>query len=236
MITVLVVDDQALIRAGIVLLLNAQPDIRVVAEAGDGAEAVALARDHRPDVVIMDVRMPVLDGVAATRALCADRPVADADRPDRAVRPPRPGPGPRVLILTTFDDDEAVYGALLAGASGYLLKHAVPHELVEAVRRVAAGDAWLDPAVAGRVIDALARTTRVGEDPVGLVERLTSREREVLVLMADGLSNSEIADRLVVGEGTVKTHVSRVLMKTACRDRSQAVALAYRSGWVTPHG
>ena len=232
MITVLVVDDQALIRAGIVLLLNAQPDIEVVAEAGDGAEAVALAAEHGPDVVIMDVRMPVLDGVAATRALCADRPVADADSADRAVQPG----GPRVLMLTTFDDDEAVSGALLAGASGYLLKHAVPHELVDAVRRVAAGDAWLDPAVAGRVIKAMARTPRIGEDPVGLVERLTSRERDVLVLMADGLSNAEIADRLVVGEGTVKTHVSRVLMKTACRDRSQAVALAYRSGWVTPRG
>ena len=232
MTTVLVVDDQALIRAGIVLLLNAQPDIEVVAEAGDGAEALALAAELGPDVVIMDVRMPVLDGVAATRALCADRPVADADSADRAVHPG----GPRVLMLTTFDDDEAVYGALLAGASGYLLKHAVPHELVDAVRRVAAGDAWLDPAVAGRVIKAMARTPRIGEDPVGLVERLTSRERDVLVLMADGLSNAEIADRLVVGEGTVKTHVSRVLMKTACRDRSQAVALAYRSGWVTPRG
>ncbi len=224
MITVLVVDDQALIRAGIVLLLNAQPDIEVVAEAADGAEAVTLAAEHGPNVVIMDVRMPVLDGVAATRALCADRPAADADS------------APRVLMLTTFDDDEAVYGALRAGASGYLLKHAVPHELVDAVRRVAAGDAWLDPAVAGRVIKALARTTRVGDDPIGLVDRLTSREREVLVLMADGLSNAEIADRLVVGEGTVKTHVSRVLMKTACRDRAQAVALAYRSGWVTPQG
>jgi DNA-binding NarL/FixJ family response regulator len=224
MITVLVADDQALIRAGIVLLLNAQPDISVVAEAANGAEAVELASEHPPDVVIMDVRMPELDGVAATRLLCADRP------PSEAV------PGPRVLVLTTFDDDDAVYGALLAGASGYLLKHAVPHDLVAAVRRVAGGDAWLDPAVAGRVIKALAGTPRIGE-PVGeLVQRLTPRETEVLVLMADGLSNAEIAQRLVVGEGTVKTHVSRVLMKTACRDRAQAVALAYRSGLVVGPG
>ncbi|GAA3621294.1 response regulator transcription factor [Microlunatus ginsengisoli] len=219
MISVLVADDQALIRAGIVLLLNAQPDLAVVAEAGDGAAAVALAAEHRPDVVIMDVRMPVLDGVAATRTLCADRPSAD-------------GPGPRVLMLTTFDDDEAVYGALLAGASGYLLKHAVPHDLVAAVHRVADGDAWLDPAVAGKVITALARTPRVGEPSGDLIARLTAREREVLVLMADGSSNAEIAERLVVGEGTIKTHVSRVLMKTGSRDRVQAVALAYRSGLV----
>ena len=221
MITVLVADDQALIRAGIVLLLQAQPDIEVLAEAGDGAEAIVLAARHHPDVVIMDVRMPVLDGVSATRELCADRDPAAADV------------GPRVLVLTTFDDDEAVYGALLAGASGYLLKHAVPHDLVSAVRRVAAGDAWLDPAVAGAVIAALARTPRVGEASGELIGRLTGREREVLVLMADGLSNAEIADRLVVGEGTIKTHVSRVLMKTACRDRVQAVALAYRSGLVS---
>jgi DNA-binding NarL/FixJ family response regulator len=221
MITVLVADDQALIRAGIVLLLQAQPDIEVLAEAGDGAEAIVLAARHHPDVVIMDVRMPVLDGVSATRELCADRDPAAGES------------GPRVLVLTTFDDDEAVYGALLAGASGYLLKHAVPHDLVSAVRRVAAGDAWLDPAVAGAVIAALARTPRVGEASGELIGRLTAREREVLVLMADGLSNAEIADRLVVGEGTIKTHVSRVLMKTACRDRVQAVALAYRSGLVS---
>jgi len=222
-IKVLIADDQALIRAGLTLLVNAQPDLDVVAEAADGAEAVRLAELRRVDVVLMDVRMPGIDGVAATRALCADRSSED------------PAPGPKVLILTTFDDDNAVYGALSAGASGYLLKHAVPHDLVTAIRRVAAGDAWLDPAVAGRVIAALAHGPRRPGEPVpDILSRLTPREREVLVLIAEGLSNAEIADRLVVGEGTVKTHVSRVLMKTASRDRSQAVGLAYRSGLVTP--
>jgi DNA-binding NarL/FixJ family response regulator len=219
---VLIADDQALIRAGLRMLLDAQPDLEVVAEAADGAEAVRLAELRRVDVVLMDIRMPGTDGVAATRALCADRTSQDR------------GPGPKVLILTTFDDDDAVYGALLAGASGYLLKHAVPHDLLAAVRRVAAGDAWLDPAVAGRVIAALAHRPRPGEPVPGILSRLTPREREVLVLIAEGLSNTEIADRLVVGEGTVKTHVSRVLMKTASRDRSQAVVLAYRSGLVLP--
>ena len=221
-IKVLIADDQALIRAGLTMLLDAQPDLEVVAEAADGAEAVRLAELRRVDVVLMDVRMPGTDGVAATRALCADRRSDD------------PAPGPKVLILTTFDDDDAVYGALSAGASGYLLKHAVPHDLLAAIRRVAAGDAWLDPAVAGSVIAALARGPRPGEPVPDILSRLTPREREVLVLIAEGLSNAEIADRLVVGEGTVKTHVSRVLMKTASRDRSQAVALAYRSGLVLP--
>jgi DNA-binding NarL/FixJ family response regulator len=219
-ITVLVADDQALVRAGVVMLLQAQPDLVVVAEAADGQQAVALARQHAPDVVVMDVRMPVLDGVAATRALCADRP------------PEEPGPLVKVLVLTTFDDDEAVYGALLAGATGYLLKHAAPRDLVAAVRSIAAGDAWLDPAVAGRVISALAGVPRVADRVPELVARLTPRERQVLVLMAEGLSNAEIAERLVVGEGTVKTHVSRTLMKTATRDRAQAMALAYRCGLV----
>ncbi len=221
-IKVLIADDQALIRAGLTMLLDAQPDLEVVAEAAEGAEAVRLAELHRVDVVLMDVRMPGTDGVAATRALCADRRSDDS------------APGPKVLILTTFDDDDAVYGALSAGASGYLLKHAVPHDLLAAIRRVAAGDAWLDPAVAGSVIAALARGPRPGEPVPDILSRLTPREREVLVLIAEGLSNAEIADRLVVGEGTVKTHVSRVLMKTASRDRSQAVALAYRSGLVLP--
>ena len=220
--TVLVVDDQAVVRGGITMLLQAEPDLEVVAEAGDGQQAIALTRVYAPDVVLMDVRMPVLDGVAATRALCVDRPT-DADLPLV-----------KVLMLTTFDDDEAVYGALLAGATGYLLKQAAPRDLIAAVRAIAAGDAWIDPAVAGRVIKALANVPRVADRVPELVSRLTAREREVLVLMAEGLSNAEIASRLVLGEGTVKTHVSRVLMKTATRDRAQAIALAYRCGLVVP--
>lgn len=220
--TVLVVDDQAVVRGGITMLLQAEPDLDVVAEASDGQQAIQLTRAYAPDVVLMDVRMPVLDGVAATRALCADRP-ADAA-----------APSPKVLMLTTFDDDEAVYGALLAGATGYLLKQAAPRDLIAAVRAIAAGDAWIDPAVAGRVIKALAAVPRVADRVPELVSRLTAREREVLVLMAEGLSNAEIAARLVLGEGTVKTHVSRVLMKTATRDRAQAIALVYRCGLLVP--
>lgn len=166
--------------------------------------------------------MPVLDGVAATRQLCAD-PLREAG-----------SPLVKVLVLTTFDDDEAVYGALLAGATGLLLKQAAPRDLGAAVRAVAAGDAWIDPPVAGRVIRALASVPRVTDRVPALVARLTAREREVVVLMAEGLSNAEIAARLVVGEGTVKTHVSRTLMKTATRDRAQAIALAYRCGLVVP--
>ena len=220
--TVLVADDQALVRGGIVMLLQAEPGLEVVAEAADGEEAVTLARVHRPDVVVMDVRMPVLDGVAATRQLCAD-PLREAG-----------SPLVKVLVLTTFDDDESVYGALLAGATGFLLKQAAPRDLGAAVRAVAAGDAWIDPPVAGRVIRALASVPRVADRVPALVARLTAREREVVVLMAEGLSNAEIAARLVVGEGTVKTHVSRTLMKTATRDRAQAIALAYRCGLVVP--
>jgi DNA-binding NarL/FixJ family response regulator len=227
-ITVVVADDEPLLRAGISLLLEAEHDISVVGEAGDGQQAIDLAHRLHPDVVVMDLRMPGVDGIAATRALCADRPQlpTDGSGADDKVT--------AVLVLTTFSDDEAVYGALLAGASGYLLKHAVPADLVKAVRAVASGEAWLDPAVAGRVIKALANVPRVGQSDAQLLQRLTPREREVLILLAEGLSNAEISQRLYVGEGTVKTHVSRVLMKTACRDRAQAIALAYRSGLVVP--
>ena len=224
-ISIVVADDQALIRAGLVMLLATQPDLDVVAEAADGAEAVRLAREVHPDVVLMDVRMPVMDGVAATRQIAADVPA-----------PGRLGLT-KVLILTTFNDDEAVLGALRAGASGFLLKHAAPTELVAAVRSVASGEAWLDPSVAGQVITALAQSA---DGPAGpptpqeLADRLTRRELEVLTLMAQGLSNGEIRDRLVLSEATVKTHVARVIMKTGSRDRTAAVVLAYRSGLVLP--
>ncbi len=219
-VDVLVADDQPLVRAGLGLLLAAQPDIRVVGEAGDGVEAVELAERLRPHVVLMDVRMPRMDGITAVRALCADRPAGDELT--------------KVLVLTTFDDDEAVYASLSAGASGFLLKHAAPQDLITAVHRVAAGEAWIDPAVAGRVIAALANVRRTVQEPARLVAVLTPREREVLVLMAHGLSNTEIREKLVVSEATVKTHVSRIVMKTGARDRTQAVVYAYRSGLVNP--
>ncbi|MQY26013.1 response regulator [Nocardia aurantia] len=220
-ITVVVADDQPLVRAGIVLLLGVETDIEVVGEASDGREVLELVAVHRPDVVLMDLRMPEMDGIEATAALTAD----SARDPDRLTK---------VLVLTTFRDDDAVYGALRSGASGFLLKHAAPGDLAAAVRRVAAGEAWIDPAVAGRVIAALAGSGRVGPHSSELIDRLTPREREVLVLMAEGLSNNEIRERLVLSEATVKTHVARVIMKTGSRDRTQAVVLAYRSGLVLP--
>lgn len=218
-ISVLVVDDQPLVRAGLVMLLEAQPDIAVVGEAANGREAVSSARELHPDVVLMDLRMPVLDGAAATRELAADQP-------DLLTR---------VLVLTTFNDDEVVYDALAAGASGFLLKHAAPADLVTAIRRVAAGEAWIDPAVAGQVIRALGAAPRAGARSDALA-RLTQREREVLSLMAYGMSVTEISERFVLSEATVKTHVARILIKTGSRDRAQAVALAYQSGLVVPGG
>jgi DNA-binding NarL/FixJ family response regulator len=209
----LVVDDQALMRAGFRMILEAQPDLRVVAEAADGVEAVEAAREHSPDVILMDIRMPRMDGVEATRRLV----------------------GHRVLILTTFNLDEYVVEALRAGASGFLLKDAPPEELVRAVRVVAAGDALLSPAVTRRLLDRVVcrRPATPAVTPAVLGE-LTERELEVLRLVARGLSNSEIAARLVVGETTVKTHVSHVLDKLGLRDRVQAVVLAYELGLVNP--
>jgi len=215
-IAVLLADDQALVRGGFRMILDAQEDVEVVGEAEDGREAVERARELGPDVVLMDVRMPVLDGIQATKRI--------VDEHLRA----------RVLILTTFDEDEIVYDAMKAGASGFLLKSAPPARLVEAVRTVAGGDALLAPTITRRLVEQFVARPRPGQAvPPGL-EELTEREREVLVLIANGLSNAEIAARLVVSEATVKTHVNHVLQKLELRDRVQAVVLAYESGLVRP--
>jgi DNA-binding NarL/FixJ family response regulator len=218
-IRVLVADDQELVRTGFRLILETEDDIVVVGQAADGVEAVDLARRHLPDVVLMDVRMPTLDGIEATARLVG---------PDAS--PPAPV---RVLMLTTFDMDDYVYAALRNGASGFLLKDTPPEDLVRAIRVVAAGDALLAPSVTRRLIQDVSRTRAQPVVPPG-VATLTDREREVLGLVARGLSNAEIAEALVLGETTVKTHVGRVLMKLGLRDRVQAVVLAYESGLVTP--
>ena len=215
MIRVLIADDQALMRGGFRMILDAQDDIEVVGEAIDGRDAVEQYRRTAPDVVVMDVRMPAMDGIEATRRLTAA------------------GPPARVLILTTFDLDEYVYEALRAGASGFLLKDRPPEELVAAVRVVAAGDALIAPSVTRRLIEEFARRPQRPAAPDGLDE-LTEREREVLVLMARGRSNAEIAAGLFIAETTVKTHVGHVLAKLRLRDRAQAVVIAYESGLVHP--
>jgi DNA-binding NarL/FixJ family response regulator len=215
-IRVLLVDDQALVRVGLRKILDGEPDMRVVGEAGDGAQAVAQAPRLRPDVVLMDVRMPVLDGIEATRRIM------------------RAG-DPRVLILTTFGLDAYVYDALRAGASGFMLKDAPPEEIVAAVRIVAAGDALLAPAVTRAVIEEFARQPAAAEpEPPAAVAELTPREQEVLGLMVRGLSNPEICERLVISEATAKTHVAHILQKLGLRDRVQAVIYAYESGLVAP--
>lgn len=216
MIRVLLVDDQRLVRAGFRSILDGEDDIVVVAEAANGREALQAAHDHHPDVVLMDIRMPVLDGLAATRHLLED-----------------PGVHPKVVILTTFDLDEDVYGALRAGASGFLVKDTEPEELIHAVRVVARGDALLAPSITRRLIaEFAARVTRPAPSPA--LDRLTDREREVLSLVAAGLSNDEIARELTLSPATAKTHVSRIMTKTGTRDRAQLVVLAYESGAVTP--
>jgi DNA-binding NarL/FixJ family response regulator len=215
-ISVLLADDQALVRGGFRMILEAQPDIEVVGEAEDGVEAFGRTRELRPEVVLMDVRMPQLDGIEATRRIVAD------DLPSR------------VLVLTTFDDDEIVYDALKAGASGFLLKAAPPARLVEAVRTVAAGEELLAPSVTRRLIEEYVRRPPPGTRVRAELAELTEREREVLELIGRGLSNSEIAERFVVSKATVKTHVNRVFSKLGLRDRVQAVVLAYETGIVRP--
>ena len=215
-IRLLIVDDQELVRTGFRLFLETQDDLDVVGEAGDGEEAIELAQDLRPDVILMDIRMPRMDGVEATARLTASR-----------LTPP-----PRVLVLTTFDLDEYVFGALRAGAAGFLLKDAPRERLVEAIRVVHAGEALLSPSITRRLVEDFAARTDPLEPSAALLEELTPREHEVLVLVARGLSNGEIAKRLVVTEATVKSHVGSLLMKLGLRDRVQAVVFAYEHGIV----
>ena len=214
-IRVLIADDQQLVRSGFRMMLEAEGDIEVVGEAADGEEAVDLARKLAPEVALLDLRMPRMDGIQATELIARS-----------------PGTATRVLVVTTFDADEYVYAALRAGASGFLLKDAPPEELAVAVRVIAAGEALLAPSVTRRLIEQFARMQPSRES--GELESLTDRELEVLRLVARGLSNAEIAQELVIGETTVKTHVGNVLMKLGLRDRAQAVVVAYESGVVTP--
>lgn len=211
-IRVLVADDEELVRTGLQMILGAESDLEVVGEAADGAEAVRMVGELEPDVLLLDIRMPVLDGIETTRRLQTGRTAT------------------RIVILTTFDTDRYVYDALRAGASGFLLKDAPAAQLATAIRAAAAGDAVLAPSVTRRVVDELTRRS----PPAGIeaMTGLTPREREVLALMAGGRSNAEIAEHLVIGEGTVKTHVARILMKLGVRDRLQAVVLAYQAGAV----
>ncbi|MFI6085335.1 response regulator [Streptomyces sp. NPDC051217] len=220
-IRVMLVDDQVLLRTGFRMVLAAQPDMEVVAEAGDGAEAIENLRSAAVDVVLMDVRMPRLDGVEATRRICAE-----------------PG-APKVLILTTFDLDEYAFSGLKAGASGFMLKDVPPSELLSAIRAVHSGDAVVAPSTTRRLLDrfsAMLPSGRENSAATGALERLTGREREVMLLVAQGLSNGEIAARLVLSEATVKTHVGRILTKLGLRDRVQVVVLAYESGLVRAGG
>jgi DNA-binding NarL/FixJ family response regulator len=216
-IKVVLADDQALVRAGFRALLDAQPDITVVGEAADGAQAARVAAQTRPDVVLMDIRMPGTDGLEATRRIVTDPALA----------------GVRVLILTTFDEDEYVFEAVRIGASGFLVKDTEPVELLRAVRVIAEGEALLSPGVTRRLIGEFSRRARPGRS-IRELDRLTSREREIVALVAEGLSNDEIAARLVVSPATAKTHVSRAMVKLAVRDRAQLVVLAYETGLVRP--
>lgn len=213
---VLIVDDDKLMRTGLRAVLSVDDGIEVVGEAPDGRSAIDRSRRLKPDIVLMDVRMPVLDGITATRELLA----ADQDV--------------RVIILTTFEEDDYVFGGLAAGASGFLLKRAEPEELISAIHTVAAGEALLSPSVTRRVIEEMARQPTLGEADDGRLRELTGREREVLELIAQGCTNAEIGERLVIEESTVKTHVKRILMKLDLRDRVQAVIFAYETGLIRP--
>lgn len=217
MIEVVVADDQALVRAGFRALLDAEADVAVVGEAEDGAEAVALARRLKPDIVLMDIRMPRMDGLAATKSIAGDPDLVDV----------------KVIILTTFDLDEYVFEALRIGASGFLVKNTEPAELIRGVRAVAEGDALLSPGVTRRLVAEFALHAREPRGDV-LLETLTEREREVMTLVAEGLSNDEIAARLFLSPTTAKTHVSRAMVKLGARDRAQLVVMAYESGLVRP--
>ncbi|PZF86488.1 response regulator [Jiangella anatolica] len=219
MIRVLLADDEELMRAGLRMMLQTQPDLVVVGEASDGREAVRLATTATPDVVLMDIRMPVQDGVAATRAIAAAGPGA-----------------PRVLVLTTFELDEYVFAAIRAGAAGFLLKRSPPETLIDGIRTVAAGEALLGPSVTRRLLAEFARSAPVPPDPATArrLAQLTEREHDVLLLLGRGLSNAEIADRLHIGAATVKTHVTRVLDKLGLRDRVHAAVFAFDHGLVTP--
>ena len=218
-IAVMVVDDQEMVRAGFGALLNSQPDIEVVGQAGDGAQAVELAAELKPDVILMDVRMPVLDGLAATRRILAGS---------------APGEPPRVVMLTTFDLDDYIYAALQAGASGFLLKDSEPEDLLRAVRVVAGGEALLAPSITRRLIEHFIEARPRRLTGATALNGLTDREREVLRLIALGMSNAEIAASLFIAEQTTKTHVSRILQKLGLRDRVQAVVFGYETGLVTP--
>ena len=218
MISVLIADDQALVRGGLRMIIDAQQDMQVVGEAENGTEAITVAMELEPDVVLMDIRMPGLDGIAATQRLAERGPAKT-----------------RVLMLTTFDEDQLVYEAMRAGASGFLLKSAPPARLAEAVRVIAAGEALLAPSITRRLVEDFVHRPPPGTTPPAEVAELTDREREVLALIARGLSNAEIATELVVSEATVKTHVNRLLGKLNLRDRVQAVVLAYETGFAQPH-
>jgi DNA-binding NarL/FixJ family response regulator len=220
-IGVVIVDDQPLVRAGFQMLLSSQPDMQVLGEAADGAQAIRLIDTLRAagtpaDIAVVDVRMPVMDGVAATGAICAAET------------------GPKVIVLTTFDTDEEAFASLRAGASGFLLKSAPPEDLLAAIRTVASGDAVVAPRVTRRLLDRYASSFHAEPDPAPTDDGLTDREREVVLLIANGLSNAEIAARLVVAEATVKSHVGRVLAKLGLRDRVQIVIHAYRTGLIPP--